>query len=60
MSARPDGLLIGFVSRQSLRVQYLYRLGDGNDVIVEATSGIDVDTLTFVDLNPTDVKVRTA
>ncbi|WP_114835896.1 calcium-binding protein [Agrobacterium tumefaciens] len=35
---------------------YVYRLGDGNDVITEITSGTDVDTLAFVDLNLADIR----
>jgi Ca2+-binding RTX toxin-like protein len=35
---------------------YAYRLGDGNDIIEEQTSGSDTDTLTFEDLNLADVR----
>ncbi|WP_349963373.1 calcium-binding protein [Rhizobium sp. ZPR3] len=35
---------------------YVYRLGDGNDVITEVTSGTDVDTLAFADLNLADIR----
>ena len=35
---------------------YVYRLGDGNDVITEITSGTDVDTLAFADLNLADIR----
>ncbi|UJW73550.1 calcium-binding protein [Rhizobium sp. SL42] len=35
---------------------YVYRLGDGNDVITEVTSGTDVDTLALADLNLSDIR----